>query len=1624
MALIKNFGIAGIGQSVQYGKGGGKVVYDTSNSLFKITTDGTTLTHMSVETTPTDNNHATSKAYVDSVAQGLDVKESVRAATTGDITITSPGSTIDSVNLVQGDRILLKDQATASQNGIYVWAAGTAPLVRAIDMDATGEFTGSFFFVEEGTVNSDQGFVCTTNGTVTPGSTAVEFAQFTGTGQLTAGDGLSKIGNTIDINVDDVFIKINANDALTIKGTSVTGEILKSDGQGGVVYGALDITNSGAISGALPLANGGLGVDASDVSGKATARTNLGLGSMAVQDAATVAITGGTIDISGGTLTLASNQINGDSVGNGTIDGANLLGASGNTLSGYDITVGAGKTLDVDGILDVDAAAGSAIDNVAIGTTTSAAAIFTTLTSDTVDLNGGAIDNTAIGNATPSTGKFTNLSATTLFKADTVQAFTSAGDITFNSKIVAAAGIDFGGASVGSGGITTDTIDEKTLDAGVTVDSVLLKDGGVTATGISSFTNATITTADINGGTMDDVAIGVTTSSTARFSTMASESVDITGGTIADTDIDLTGQTLELDNDQISGDKINGGLISDFASQGIDDNVTPLGTLVADGGTETRATSTILTLADTDATFDANLIVNGDLTVTGTTTTVNSSETLVADNLITLNAGEVGTGVTSGSAGIEVDRGLADNASLQWNETLDVWEFKVGTALADLKIGSQSMDAIAVDNIGELTPNAGITFTNEVAGSNATFSGTVTVDTIAEYSTDVGVTVDGVSLKDGVVTGGLTAEAGDTVNVSAASLQLADDQISGDAIEGGVIGSIQIDSLTTSGIAVTGGTIDGTTIGATTSSAGRFSTLVSDSVDLNGGAVDGTIIGATTSAAGTFATMTTAAASVTGGNVDGTIIGATTPAAGTFSTLTSASAAITGGAISGASLTSDVVDFGGGEMDAVEIGTNTSAAGTFSTLGSNNVTLTGGTASLATVTATNLNSGNVTITGGSISGTDINLGGVTLAFDDDQISGDAVHGGTISESSLLGKVHAVGVPHSTISRYDITVGANFALDVSAGLLTLANDQILGDKIHGGTISDFASTGIDDNATATKMTLTDTAATFGVNGDFGTNTLAAGATTLASATVTGDAVINGNLTVSGAVTTTLSETVAIEDNMIELNSNVAANATPTEDSGLVVNRGSSDNAQWYWDETDDVWSSEDANGAMANIKVGEIQAASFGLTGQIARTDGGTGTDTSAFTNDSLMVMAAAGAVAELAKGANSTVLKVSSAGNLGYAKVDMTADITGITPIANGGTGISVSGLEHQVLITDGSGALVYGYQETLRTAAGDVAIQTSGMTTAEYLDMSSATGSVTLTAKNAGGTGVVDMYLQGQDGGDVFLVGQSGEAVLQGDDDTDLTVSGGVSVAGDAGDLVLKGGNGTSTHASGDVIIKGGTGGGTEGKTQVYGSNDTLIATFVETATNTTDSLEIKNGTGGIELAAVGGTEVNLVLAPKTADNTNGTGGMVMLPANTHIDFDNSDDMVVSTKKYVDDEIAKVGDNFIRNDFSANGSGTFTVGNIKNVAGKDYYVKSVTIKILTAFVGCDEITVSDGTNDLVTTVDVDMSEEGLFIIEQGYENTSAQNATITATLGNGGSAASPSVGRAIVSVEYKAINT
>lgn len=151
--------------------------------------------------TPTDDAHAATKGYVDSARSGLDVKQSVRAATTAPINIATDlenGDTIDGVTLATGNRVLVKDQSTASENGIYVVVASGAAS-RASDADSNDEVTaGMFTFVEEGTANADTGWVLTTNQPITLGSTGLVFAQFSGAGQVVAGDGLTKSGTTIN----------------------------------------------------------------------------------------------------------------------------------------------------------------------------------------------------------------------------------------------------------------------------------------------------------------------------------------------------------------------------------------------------------------------------------------------------------------------------------------------------------------------------------------------------------------------------------------------------------------------------------------------------------------------------------------------------------------------------------------------------------------------------------------------------------------------------------------------------------------------------------------------------------------------------------------------------------------------------------------------------------------------------------------------------------------------------------------------------------------------------------------------------------------------------------------------------------------------------------------------------------------------------------------------------------------------------------------------------------------------------------------------------------------------------------------------------------------------------------
>ena len=146
---------------------------------------------------PVSAQDAATKAYVDATKQGLDVKDSVRAATTANITLSGT-QTIDGVAVIAGDRVLVKDQSTGSQNGIYVVAAGS--WARSIDANTSAKVTaGMFAFVEEGSTNGDGGFVLTTNSAIVLDTTAIAFTQFSGAGQITAGAGMTKSGNTLDV---------------------------------------------------------------------------------------------------------------------------------------------------------------------------------------------------------------------------------------------------------------------------------------------------------------------------------------------------------------------------------------------------------------------------------------------------------------------------------------------------------------------------------------------------------------------------------------------------------------------------------------------------------------------------------------------------------------------------------------------------------------------------------------------------------------------------------------------------------------------------------------------------------------------------------------------------------------------------------------------------------------------------------------------------------------------------------------------------------------------------------------------------------------------------------------------------------------------------------------------------------------------------------------------------------------------------------------------------------------------------------------------------------------------------------------------------------------------------------
>jgi len=185
------------------GGGDGDALEFTSDVVQK---SGSTMTgFLTLHADPSSAMHAVTRQYVDGLVQGLDIHPSVRIATTaadGDQDLAGI-ETLDSVLLVAGDRVLVKNQTDASENGIYI-VVDPGAWTRATDADSAGDLSGgAFVFVEEGTVNADTGWVLSNDGAVDIGTDNQTWIQFSSAGGYVAGTGLTLTGNSFAVNFND-----------------------------------------------------------------------------------------------------------------------------------------------------------------------------------------------------------------------------------------------------------------------------------------------------------------------------------------------------------------------------------------------------------------------------------------------------------------------------------------------------------------------------------------------------------------------------------------------------------------------------------------------------------------------------------------------------------------------------------------------------------------------------------------------------------------------------------------------------------------------------------------------------------------------------------------------------------------------------------------------------------------------------------------------------------------------------------------------------------------------------------------------------------------------------------------------------------------------------------------------------------------------------------------------------------------------------------------------------------------------------------------------------------------------------------------------------------------------------
>ena len=245
----------------------------------------------------TNTQALATRGFVESVAAGLDPKDSCKVATTGNITLSGT-QTIDGVSVSAGDRVLCIAQSDSKDNGIYICAAGSWS--RSSDMAAGSNAAGASMFIEQGTANGDKGFVCTSNkGSDVVGTNDLSVSQYTGVSGIEAGAALTKTGDRLDVAVDDSSIEISS-DALRVKSGGISNDMLAGSVANNKLANSTisGVSLGGALNALSAAATGGITITSYN-------------GSAAVSDLA--------INLDGSSLVTGSNGLKINTSGVGTL---------------------------------------------------------------------------------------------------------------------------------------------------------------------------------------------------------------------------------------------------------------------------------------------------------------------------------------------------------------------------------------------------------------------------------------------------------------------------------------------------------------------------------------------------------------------------------------------------------------------------------------------------------------------------------------------------------------------------------------------------------------------------------------------------------------------------------------------------------------------------------------------------------------------------------------------------------------------------------------------------------------------------------------------------------------------------------------------------------------------------------------------------------------------------------------------------------------------------------------------------------------------------------------------------------------------------------------------------------